>query len=159
MMSTSQAMTPVPVLGMSNFKLRFDRVLNSKHKYLCSMSEAIELEHDGRTIRLLVPGDHPPCDFLVTAATDEWLFLIGRQRPTDEDDWGYAGAILIARKRGEDLYMTELWHETYGSFLMRTGLELPPMDSSDAPEMPAELSLLPPPVAEFHAGDFERSSV
>jgi hypothetical protein len=148
---------------MPNLKLRFDRVLKSKHKYLCSMPEVIELEHEGRTIRLMVPDDHPQCDFLVTAAAEDWLFLIGRQRPAHEESWNYAGAIVVARKRSDDVYVTELWHETYGSFLMRTGLELSPTSpavrSHEAPEVPTALAVLPPPVAEFIASDLEPSGV
>lgn len=122
-MPATQARSQTPDRAMPNLKLRFDRLLKSKHKYLCTTPRMVELEHDGRTIRLLVPEDHPSCDFLVMAAADEWLFLIGRQRPTSEDGWNYAGAIVVARHRDEDVYVTELWHETYGSFLMHTGLE------------------------------------
>ena len=50
---------------------------------------------------------------------------MGRQRAPQDAPSG-RGAIVIARRREDDLYVTELWHETYDSFLWRSGLEPDP---------------------------------
>ena len=42
--------------------------------------------------------DCPACDFLVTVAAEDWLFLIGRQR-APQDAPSVRGAIVIARRR------------------------------------------------------------
>jgi hypothetical protein len=124
MMTNSAGSATLELEGPSN-NLRVDQVLESRHKFVSSRPGIVELEHAGRRLRLVLPLDCPACDFLVTVAAEDRLFLIGRQRAPQDDPSG-RGAIVIARRRGDDLYVTELWHETYGSFLRRSGLETAP---------------------------------
>ena len=124
-MITDSAGAATLALEVPSYELRVDQVLESKHKFVSSRPGIVEIEDVGRRVRLVLPIDCPACDFLVTVAADDWLFLIGRQRaPQDAPSGG--GAIVIARRRGDDLYVTELWHETYDSFLWRSGLEPAP---------------------------------
>jgi hypothetical protein len=124
-MTTHSAGPATLELEVPNYKPRVDRVLESKHKFVLYTPEIVEFEYAGQRARLVLPIDCPACDFLVTAAADDWLFLIGRQREL-QDDRSSRGAIVIARRREGDLYVTELWHETHDSFLMRSGLESAP---------------------------------
>jgi hypothetical protein len=124
-MITHSAGAATPALEAPSYELRVDRVLESKHKFVSSRPGIVELEHAGRRLRLVLPLDCPACDFLVTVAAEDRLFLIGRQRAPQDDRSG-RGALVIARRREGDLYVTELWHETYDSFLWRSGLELAP---------------------------------
>jgi hypothetical protein len=124
-MTTHSAGAATPALEVPSYELRIDQVLESKHKFVSSRPGIVEFEHAGRRLRLVLPIDCPACDFLVTVAAADWLFLIGRQRaPQDASSGG--GALVIARRCAHDLYVTELWHETYGSFLWRSGLEPAP---------------------------------
>jgi hypothetical protein len=121
----------MPALELPSYELRVDQVLESKHKFVSSKPGIVEVEDVGRRARLVLPIDCPACDFLVTVAADDWLFLIGRQR-TPQDAPSGRGAIVIARRRGDDLYVTELWHETYDSFHLDDRLSLL-MNLSDRP--------------------------
>lgn len=121
-MTTHSAGSATPALEVPSYELRVDQVLESKHKFVSSRPGIVEFEDAGQRARLVLPIDCPACDFLVTVAADDWLFLIGRQRAPQDAPSG-RGAIVIARRRRGDLYVTELWHETYDSFLWRSGLE------------------------------------
>jgi hypothetical protein len=124
-MTTHSAGPATRELKVPNDKLRVDQVLESKHKFVLYTPAIVEFEYAGQRARLVLPIDCPACDFLATAAVDDWLFLIGRQREL-QDNQSSRGAIVIARRREGDLYVTELWHETQDSFLMRFGLEEAP---------------------------------
>ena len=120
-MTTHSAGAATPALEVPDYKPRADLVMESKHKYVFYTPEIVEFEHAGRRARLVLPIGCPECDFLVTVAADDWLFLIGRRRAPQDAPSG--GALVIARRHGDDLYVTELWHETYDSFLGRSGLK------------------------------------
>ncbi len=122
-MTTHSAGAAMPALELPSYELRVDQVLESKHKFVSSRPGFVEFEHAGRRARLVLPIDCPACDFLVTVAAEDRLFLIGRQR-APQDAPSVRGAIVIARRRVDNLFVTELWHETHESFLWRSGLEL-----------------------------------
>ena len=121
-MTTHSAGAATPALEVPSYELRVDQVLESKHKFVSSRPGIVEFEYAGRRLRLVLPIDCPACDFLVTVAAEDWLFLIGRQR-APQDAPSVRGAIVIARRRADNLFVPELWHETYDSFLWRSGLE------------------------------------
>ncbi len=98
--------------------LRVDHVSDSRHKYVSAAPHIVTVEHDGEEIRLALPSHCPACDFHVTSAVGDFLFLIGSQQP-GRDGETYRGAVVIARKRKDGVYATELWHETHLSFVMR----------------------------------------
>ena len=102
--------------------LRFDHLIESRHKFLTATPEVITVEHGGRKLRLALPSHSPACDFLVTSAEDDFLFLIGSQRPRRGGET-YRGAVVVARKGEDGVYKTELWHETHLSFVMRVSRE------------------------------------
>ena len=101
--------------------LRVDQVIDSRHKYVSATSHVVTVEHAGEELQLMLPDHCPACDFLVTSAVDDWLFLIGRWRPSHDGE-NYAGAVVVARRQEDGVYATELWHETYRSFVMRASL-------------------------------------
>ena len=72
----------------------------------------------GEELQLVVPSHGRACDFLVTSAADDWMFLIGRWRPTHDGE-SYGVVVIVARRRDDGVYATELWHETHRSFVMR----------------------------------------
>jgi len=78
----------------------------------------VTVEHDGEDLRLALPSHCPACDFHVTSAVGDFLFLIGSQRPGCDGET-YRGAVVVARKRKDGVYATEFWHETHLSFVMR----------------------------------------
>ena len=78
-MTTHSAGAATPALEVPSYELRVDQVLESKHKFVSSRPGIVEFEYAGRRLRLVLPIDYPACDFLVTVAAEDWLFLIGRQ--------------------------------------------------------------------------------
>ncbi len=98
--------------------LRVDHLIDSRHKFVAAAPHVVTVEHDGEDLRLALPSQCPPCDFRVTSAVDDFLFLIGSQRPGREGE-NCQGAVVIARKGQDGIYATELWHETHVSFVKR----------------------------------------
>ncbi len=98
--------------------LRVDHVIDSRHKYVSATPHFVTVDHAGKSHQLALPRDCPACDFLVTSAIGDFLFLIGSQRPGRGGET-YRGAVVVARKRKDGVYATELWHETHLSFVMR----------------------------------------
>jgi hypothetical protein len=98
--------------------LRFDHVIDSRHKYISSPSRTVMVEHRSRMVKLAVPCACPACDFHVTSSVGDFLFLIGSQRPGVDGEC-YRGAMVVARRGADGVYATELWHETHLSFVMR----------------------------------------
>ena len=98
--------------------LRLDHVIESRHKFVSATPHVVTVEHDGEDIRLALPSHCPPCDFHVTSTIGDILFLIGSQQP-GRDGETYRGAVVVARRRKDGVYATELWHETHLSFVMR----------------------------------------
>jgi hypothetical protein len=98
--------------------LRVDQVSESRHKFVSATPHVVTVEHDGEDIRLVLPSHCPACDFHVTSAVGDFQFLIGNQR-AGRDGETYRGAVVVARRRKDGVYATELWHETHLSFVMR----------------------------------------
>jgi hypothetical protein len=101
--------------------LRVDQVIQSRHKYVLASPRLVSLEHDGEVFQLVLPDYCPACEFLVTSATGEWLFLIVRWPPRHDGE-SFGGAVVVARRQGDGAYVTELWHETHGAFMVRSSL-------------------------------------
>ncbi len=99
-------------------QLRVDHVLDSRHKFVAAAPTYVTVEHEGEDLRLALPSNCPECDFHVKGAVGEFLFLIGSQHP-GRDGETYRGAVVVARRRSDGVYATELWHETHLSFVMR----------------------------------------
>ena len=100
--------------------LRVDHLIDSRHKYLSPDPQTVVVEHEGEEYQLALPKNSPACDFLLSAVTGDFLFLIGSQHP-GRDGETYRGALVVARRREDGIYATELWHETHLSFVMRVG--------------------------------------
>jgi hypothetical protein len=100
--------------------LRVDHLYDSRHKYVSATPHLVKVEHHGEKVRVALPSHCPDCDFHVTSAVGDFLFLIGSQQP-GRDGETYRGALVVARRRQDGIYATELWHETHLSFVMRVG--------------------------------------
>jgi hypothetical protein len=98
--------------------LRVDYLLESRHRFVSSAPRFITVEFGGEELQVGVPNHCPDCDFIVTAAVDDLLFLFGSQR-SDHDGEKHRGAVVIARRARNGVYLTELWHETHRSFVKR----------------------------------------
>jgi hypothetical protein len=112
-----------PAYETTTDSLRVDHLIDSRHKFLSPSSRVITVEHCGKNLRLALPSHSPACDFHVTSASDDFLFLIGSQRPGRGGET-YRGAVVVARKGKDGVYATELWHETHLSFVMRVSRDL-----------------------------------
>ena len=98
--------------------LRVDHVLDSRHKFVATTPHVVTVARDGEDIQLALPSHCPACDFSIISALGDLLFLIGSQRP-GRDGETCRGAVVVARRREDGIYATELWHETYLSFVRR----------------------------------------
>ena len=103
--------------------LRVDHVSDSRHKYVTAAPHVVKVKHIGEDLLVALPSHCPPCDFHVSSAAGDFLFLIGSQQP-GRDGETYRGALVIARLRKDGIYATELWHETHLSFVMRVATAL-----------------------------------
>lgn len=99
-------------------QLRIDHVIDSRHKFVSATPHFVTIKHHGEDIQLALPSHCPDCDFHVSSAAGDLLFLIGSQRP-GPDGKAYGGAVVVAKRRKDGVYATELWHETHLSFVMR----------------------------------------
>ncbi len=76
--------------------LRVDHLIDSRHKYLSPDPQTVVVEHEGEEYQLALPKNSPACDFLLSAVTGDFLFLIGSQHP-GRDGETYRGALVVAR--------------------------------------------------------------
>ena len=97
-------------------------VLTRKHEafpYDESESNAVEVEHQGRTICLLVPEYRLPASFRVGAIEGDVLFLLGKQLDFEEEDGdvieGGDGVLVVALRveDRDDTYAALVWHNLY----------------------------------------------
>jgi hypothetical protein len=107
-----------PKHDRANESLRVDFLLESRHRFVSATPRFVTVEHGGQEFQLALPSHCPDCDFVVTSATDDMLFLVGSQRP-DHDGEKHRGAVVVARRARNGVYHTELWHETHRSFVKR----------------------------------------
>jgi hypothetical protein len=98
--------------------LRVDHLVESRHKFVSLSPHVITVEHGGQHLRLALPSQSPACEFIVISATDDLLFLIGSQR-NGRDGEKNRGAVVVARRAKNGVYLTELWHETHVPFVTR----------------------------------------
>jgi len=98
--------------------LRVDHLIDSRHKYVSATPHVVTVEHQGEDLRLALPSHCPACDFYVTSTVGDFLFLVGSQQSGRAGET-YRGAVVVARRRKDGIYATELWHETHLSFVMR----------------------------------------
>jgi hypothetical protein len=68
-------------------------------------AQLVEVEHRGRTFRLLMPRYSPPVAYRVSAAEGDFLFLIGEQLDHQDEDGRLiegGDVLLIVARRMED---------------------------------------------------------
>jgi len=96
--------------------------LTRKHEgyaYGDSKAHVRTIEHEGRSLRLLVPEYTPPIDLKVTASVGELLFLLGEQREEEDEDGtvieGGDGVVMVARRHEslDDTYWLAVWHRLF----------------------------------------------
>ena len=97
-------------------------VLTRKHEaypYDESESSVVEVDHQGRTIRLIVSEYRLPASFRVSAIEGDVLFLIGKQLDFQDEDGrvieGGDGVLVVAlRVEGRtDTYWALVWHSLF----------------------------------------------
>jgi hypothetical protein len=93
-----------------------------EHKHECfSYSEAktIEIGHNGRTLRVIVPDETAELTPLGVGEAGELLTVVGRLNK----DWNGKplGILLVAKKRGNEEYEVGVWHELYPWALKHLG--------------------------------------
>ena len=97
-------------------------VLTRKHEaypYDESESSIVEVEHQGRTIRLIASQYRLPASFRVGAIEGDVLCLIGKQLDFEEEDGsiieGGDGVLVVALrvKDRDDTYAALVWHSLY----------------------------------------------
>jgi hypothetical protein len=81
-------------------------------------SETVSL--DGRTIRLLLPDYLPGFTVRAWAEQGDLLFLLFQLDERYGD--AFLGAMVVARKTGENTYTTTIWHELFPWALKYLGL-------------------------------------
>lgn len=81
-------------------------------------SETVAL--DGRTIRLWLPEYTPGFTVRAWAERGDLLFLLFQLDERYAD--AFLGAVVVARKTGEDAYTTVVWHELFPWALKHLGL-------------------------------------
>src|SRR5438874_1520853 len=69
------------------------------------------VEHEGRTLKVIVPEDMERVHVRVMARSEKLLFLMGRTEEKFNDR--YMGVVLIAKHREGDTYEVGVWHELY----------------------------------------------
>ena len=100
------------------------------YPYDDSSSRTLAVEHEGRSLRLLMPRYMPPTAVKVAASTGDLLFLMGEQfDEEDEEDGdliqGGDGIAMIARRHPDrdDTYWLCVWHNLFPQTLRRLDSE------------------------------------
>jgi hypothetical protein len=105
--------------------------LRRKHEgypYEDTSSRTLKVEHEGRSLQLLMPEYMPPTTVKVAASTGDLLFLMGEQLDEEEDGEiieGGDGIVMIARRHvdRDDTYWLCVWHNLFPQTLRRLGSE------------------------------------
>ena len=100
-------------------------VLSRKHECGPSLSpyRSIELDHEGRNLRVSIPDnlDSPErLEIRATLVSDDLAVLIGRH--STEDDPEGRGVLMVARPNDAGEYVVHVWHELYPWALDYLGL-------------------------------------
>lgn len=95
-------------------------ILHEKHEcfHLPARPELVEL--DGRSVRILFPEYTPRGTVQAWAAREDLLFLLLQLEEQYRD--AHLGAVVVARKTGEDEYTAVVWHELFPYALKRLEL-------------------------------------
>ena len=106
--------------------------LGRKHEayhYDDAGARIVTVEHEGRSLRLLVPESVPLTAIRVTASVGDLLFLIGEQLDEEDED-GYVieggdGVVMVARRHPEkdDTFWLFVWHNVFPETLRVSGLK------------------------------------
>ena len=89
----------------------------------------VTIQHEGRSLRLLMPKAVAPTAVRVTASAGDLLFLMGERLDEDGVDGsiieGGDGVVMIARKHPEldDTYWLLVWHELFPETLQYSGCQ------------------------------------
>jgi len=104
------------------------------YRYGQADARDVIVEHEGRSLRLLIPELVPSTAVRVVAATEDLLFLLGEQ--LDEQDIegeiteGGDGVLMVARRLAgsDDTYCLSVWHCLFPETLqyLETGEDVEP---------------------------------
>jgi len=95
-------------------------MLWEKHECFLYSARSETVTLDGRAIRLLLPEYMPGFTVRAWAERGDLLFLLLQLDVRYVD--AFLGAVVVARKTGEDTYTTTVWHELYPYALKHLGL-------------------------------------
>ena len=102
-----------------NANLNWMDRLGRKHEFFTYNDDefrSLNVEHEGRTLRVLLPSNVPPLALKVVASTNEVVFVIGEEQAWENEDGTRIergdGVLLVARKdRFEnESYRVFVWH-------------------------------------------------
>ncbi len=106
--------------------------LGDKHEgygYGDSNARTITIEHEGRSLQLLMPEYMPLTAVRVAALTGDLLFIM-REQLDKEDEDGYVieggdGVLMVARRHADrdDTYWLFVWHSLFPQTLRCLGSE------------------------------------
>jgi len=81
----------------------------------------VEVELDGRTVRVVMPDSCAQVKPLLVAERDGVLFILAQNRAPYVDDFT-DGVLMVAKQLEPDLYACGIWHGVYGYALNHFGL-------------------------------------
>ena len=90
--------------------------LFEKHEcgpYEESQARRFDLDAQGVRVTLLAPDWLPPVQPVVTTASGDLLFVLGRMSTPDYKPTNGQGVLLVARRREDGTYGVHVWHELY----------------------------------------------
>ncbi len=108
--------------------------LSRKHEgygYGDSNARTITVEHEGRSLQLLMPEYALPTEVKSVASSGDLLFLMGRQLDEEDEDGeiieGGDGVLMVARRHADrdDTYWLAVWHNLFPQTLHRIASEPP----------------------------------
>lgn len=102
-------------------------VLNRKHECGPSLFSyvTLNLEHNGRSIRVRVPDSlngSERLEILATLSGEKLLGLIGRHTMKGDDPYE-RGILMVAREESKATFVVHVWHELYPRALGYLGLK------------------------------------
>jgi hypothetical protein len=98
------------------------------YSYDDSRTQVITLEHEGRSIRLVMPDSVRPTSVKVTASVGSLLFLIGEQCDNGDEESDFEegfGVVMVARRhqQRDDTYWLAVWHDIWPETLQLLAVE------------------------------------
>jgi hypothetical protein len=104
----------------------FDVLARKHESYVYDEADAsiVEVEHEGRSIKLLTLRHRLPVSFRVTASQGDVLFLLGEELDFEDEDGrieGGDGVLVVALKLADrvDTYWALAWHNLFSYTMER----------------------------------------